>query len=55
MIWLSEKRDVFMQNFFDPVRRKFYLWRVLFSEGITVTEYCLGLEISLEAVAASRL
>jgi hypothetical protein len=24
MIWLSEKRDVFTQNFLDPIRRKFY-------------------------------
>jgi hypothetical protein len=35
MIWLSEKRDVFTQNFLDPIRRKFYLWRALFSGGIT--------------------
>jgi hypothetical protein len=33
MIWLSEKRDVFTQNFLDPIRRKFYLWRALFSGG----------------------
>jgi len=24
MIWLSEKRDVFTQNFLDLSRRKFY-------------------------------
>ena len=44
MIWLSEKRDVFTQNFLDPIRRKFYFQRVLFSGGITIgplkTEAC---------------
>jgi len=35
MIWLSEKRDVFTQNFLDPIRRKFYFWRALISGGIT--------------------
>lgn len=35
MIWLSEKRDVFTQNFLDPIRRKFYIWRALISGGIT--------------------
>ena len=36
MIWLSEKRDVFTQNFLDPIRGKLYFQRVLFSGGITV-------------------
>lgn len=36
MIWLSEKRDVFTQNYLCPIRRKFYFWLALISGGITL-------------------
>ena len=42
MIWLSEKRDVFTQNFLDPIRRKFYFRRVLISGGITNAHALMG-------------
>ncbi|MDX1298968.1 MAG: hypothetical protein R3260_12140, partial [Pseudomonas sp.] len=44
MIWLSEKRDVFTQNFLDPIRRKFYFRRVLISGGITPGRYAAANE-----------
>jgi hypothetical protein len=36
MIWLSEKRDVFRQNFLQSCWRKFYVRRRLISGVITV-------------------